>query len=140
MNNFDNFFTSIKWVSQFSWFEALLVLDGGEEIQFYVKSVKETETKPLEHVVDFFHEIAQKIDYLVNTITQKHFPVYKKYWEVDGSVTMEQFTNQICLDAVTFYSVSEKELTFSVGDLFGSHVVTVEVGSGFEVKAVKLES
>jgi len=140
MSNFDDFFRSIKWDSRFTWFEALLVMDGGEEILFYVKSVRGTAKEPLEQVVDFFNQIVQKFNYLVNTITQKYFSIYKESWEVDNSVTMEEFTDQICLDVVTFYSVAEKSLTFSVGNLFGSHVIVVEIGAGFEVESVMLES
>ena len=140
MNDFNEIFESVKWDSRFSWFEALLVLADKSEIIFYVKSEGEEEKRPLFESVVFFSKLTDHFEYIVSLIVEKFYPVYKDSWETKNRVSAEFFTNQVSLDVVTYYSDDEKNLTFEVGDLFGGHVVVVDIGSALEVEKVVLES
>jgi hypothetical protein len=138
-SNFNSFFQNIKWDERFSWFEGSYISENNEVMIFYIVSTDSNNISPINETLAFFVEVGNTIDYLIQEIADKYYPVYCHDWAVSKPVMKSVFTDSIRLSVITYYALHEKRLTFKANDFFGNHDFCVNIGEEVTIKGIVLE-
>jgi len=136
MNPYD-FFNTIEWDSEFSWFKGTYEFDGFQ-INLAVRGESESDLTQLRRAAKFLVYTFENIDAVLSVVCRDILDAFNDDWNSGVALSEDEFSDRITLEYMGILG-SGPYLEFADDGMLNGHSITVMCSEDFQPLSAHIE-